>query len=105
MCLPHCTFKNDSICVSESMRCGVHCIPDGVLDDYEGCDDANTVDGDGCSCCLVEPGFTCSSSIGFSSICFNAYPASLIFVVICELETKLQNSFFCKAVAMFFPCD
>ena len=37
---------------------------DGVVDTLEGCDDGNTVDGDGCSAvCAIESGFSCSPVI------------------------------------------
>jgi cysteine-rich repeat protein len=46
-------------------RCG-----DGVPDPGEGCDDNNTTAGDGCSStCQVEPGWTCTITIGQPSVC------------------------------------
>src|SRR3989344_4032 len=36
---------------------------DGLVDPFEGCDDNNSTNGDGCSSvCLVETGFTCSGT-------------------------------------------
>ncbi|MCK9523043.1 MAG: DUF4215 domain-containing protein [Proteobacteria bacterium] len=48
------TLPTDTRVISAS--CG-----DGILDDDEGCDDGNNIDGDGCSadCKLVEEGFSC----------------------------------------------
>ena len=36
---------------------------DGVIAQFEGCDDGNTEDGDGCSAaCLIEEGFLCEGA-------------------------------------------
>ncbi len=42
---------------------------DGVLATGEGCEDANLVDGDGCSAsCTVETGWTCGTALGVSAV-------------------------------------
>jgi len=51
---------NPSVC---TQICG-----DGILTIGEGCDDANAVEGDGCSSnCTIEPGWTCRKT---PSVCF-----------------------------------
>ena len=53
------TFDYDTKCLS---KCG-----DGIRDDYEDCDDSNTVSGDGCSSiCELEPDWQCAGG-SFSS--------------------------------------
>ena len=59
-----CDLFDDGIAVNGS--CGSEC-PDGIVQDDEGCDDTDSVDGDGCSSlCTVEGGWTCS---GEPSVC------------------------------------
>lgn len=69
---------NDLALDSISVRRAVSaCVPvpcgNGVVDPGEGCDDANTAQGDGCSLCQVEAGWSCVQSPSHCSpLCGNA---------------------------------
>ncbi|MCX5746778.1 MAG: DUF4215 domain-containing protein, partial [Proteobacteria bacterium] len=45
----------------QALQCSVPC-GDGALDAGEQCDDANTVDGDGCTACTIDPHYGCDSA-------------------------------------------
>ncbi len=50
---------------------------DGIDLGMLGCDDGNTVDGDGCSSnCEVEPGFTCQKPAEGPNVCYTTVPPS-----------------------------
>lgn len=42
---------------------------DGLLEPGEACDDGNTVEGDGCAWCAIEPGWSCEAAADCSPIC------------------------------------
>jgi uncharacterized protein (TIGR03382 family) len=51
--------------------------PDGLIGVTEGCDDNNTVNGDGCSAtCEIEGEYTCARPVSFSEIDYEDFPGS-----------------------------
>ena len=56
----NCTWCVDA-CTTLEADCPRYC-GDGVVQGCEQCDDGNMIGGDGCTNCLVDPGWTCDQS-------------------------------------------
>jgi len=57
--------------------CAAPVCGDNILDPGEECDDGDTDNGDGCDAtCAIESCFTCTTSVGFNSLCQPAAPST-----------------------------
>jgi len=60
-CADDCTIEDGWSCMGEPSVCMTSC-GDGIIAGTEVCDDANMIDGDGCTSCAVDLGYGCTGS-------------------------------------------